>query len=101
MDSPEWVTDIEGKFPLHRAVLKGRRLSAHGRPGLRSGFTAMPQGTKVISAESWGISAWTKTAKIEVSLVDGTSKRYFLKVRITSSINSTSPSEIGWEQSAR
>ena len=61
----------------------------------------MPQGTKIISAGSWGISAWTKTAKIEVSLAEGTSKRYFLKVRPTSSINSMGPSEIGWEHSAR
>lgn len=40
----------------------------------------MPTGTKVISAESWGISAWTKTAKVTVALQDESLKRYFLKV---------------------
>ncbi|KAI4194512.1 MAG: hypothetical protein LQ348_002625 [Seirophora lacunosa] len=39
----------------------------------------MPRGTKIVSAESCGISAWTKTAKISVILEDGTRKRYFLK----------------------
>ncbi|KAK5636840.1 hypothetical protein RRF57_012552 [Xylaria bambusicola] len=33
----------------------------------------------VISAESWGVSAWTKTAKINAVLKDGTTKRYFVK----------------------
>ncbi|KAK1516551.1 hypothetical protein CABS01_06518 [Colletotrichum abscissum] len=41
---------------------------------------AMPIGTKVLSAESWGISAWTKTAKICVILPGDTPKRYFLKL---------------------
>src|SRR6266550_2014702 len=40
----------------------------------------MPKGTKAISAESCGISAWTKTAKVSVILPDGSPKRYFLKV---------------------
>lgn len=41
----------------------------------------MPKGTKVISAETWGLSAWTKTAKISTELADGSAQRYFLKVR--------------------
>ena len=40
----------------------------------------MPQGTNIISAESCGVSAWTKTAKVTVELPDGSLKRYFLKV---------------------
>jgi protein-ribulosamine 3-kinase len=42
----------------------------------------MPEGTKVISAESWGLSAWSKTAKVTVILADGSRTRYFLKVTI-------------------
>lgn len=41
---------------------------------------AMPDGTQIQSAESCGVSAWTKTAKVTVELPDGSSKRYFLKV---------------------
>jgi hypothetical protein len=44
--------------------------------------TAMPEGAKVLSAESWGISAWTKTAKISVVFPDGRRVSYFLKVTI-------------------
>lgn len=40
----------------------------------------MPHGTKIISAESWGVSAWTKTAKVSVILPGGMAKKYFLKV---------------------
>jgi hypothetical protein len=42
----------------------------------------MPEGAKALSAESWGISAWTKTAKISVSFPTGRQERFFLKVRI-------------------
>lgn len=40
----------------------------------------MPSGTTIVSAESCGVSAWTKTAKVSVILPDGSPKRYFLKV---------------------
>ncbi|KAJ5740558.1 hypothetical protein N7493_000430 [Penicillium malachiteum] len=43
---------------------------------------AMPSDTTVVSANSWGASAWTKTAKISVLLSDGTPKNYFLKIRL-------------------
>ncbi|KAK5224070.1 hypothetical protein LTR47_010093 [Exophiala xenobiotica] len=39
----------------------------------------MPKGTRVVSAESCGVSAWTKTAKVSVILQGGSRKRYFLK----------------------
>jgi len=38
-----------------------------------------PNGTKVLSAERYGSSAWTVTARISVELADGTPKRCFLK----------------------
>ncbi|RVX74456.1 hypothetical protein B0A52_01582 [Exophiala mesophila] len=40
----------------------------------------MPPGTKIISAEPSGVSAWTKTAKISVTLPDGKTKKYFLEL---------------------
>ena len=43
-------------------------------------LVAMPKGTKVVSAEACGYSAWTITGRISAVLPDGTSKRYFLKV---------------------
>ncbi|KIW49824.1 hypothetical protein PV05_11470 [Exophiala xenobiotica] len=39
----------------------------------------MPRGTRVVSAESCGVSVWTKTAKVSVILQGGSGKRYFLK----------------------
>lgn len=44
----------------------------------------MPEGTTVISAEAWGLSAWTRTAKISTKLSGGKPQRYFLKVRLMS-----------------
>ena len=35
----------------------------------------------MISAEAYGYSAWTITGRITTVLPDGTSKRYFLKVK--------------------
>ncbi|KAI1214672.1 Fructosamine kinase-domain-containing protein [Annulohypoxylon truncatum] len=61
-DSSEWVSEIKGNFPINRAVLK-----------------VMPNGTRIVSAESNGTSAWSKTAKVSVILQDGTKKNYFLK----------------------
>ena len=43
-------------------------------------IAVMPEGTKVISVEPRGISAWTKTARISVVLPNGNNKKYFLKV---------------------
>ncbi|KAI1480224.1 Fructosamine kinase-domain-containing protein [Daldinia eschscholtzii] len=61
-DSSGFLTGVEGNFPIHKAVLD-----------------VMPSGTRIISAESSGISAWTKTAKVSVMLPDGSPKSYFLK----------------------
>ncbi|CAN8101749.1 unnamed protein product [Discula destructiva] len=63
MDSPgEWLEQIEGNFPIQKAVLD-----------------VMPKGTRILSAESSGISAWTRTAKVSVILSDGSPARFFLK----------------------
>ena len=43
-------------------------------------YTVLPQGAKVSAACSFGISAWTRTARLDVTLPDGTPKSYFLKV---------------------
>ena len=40
----------------------------------------MPEGTTVVSAEAFGYSAWTITARVTAILSDGTPKKYFLKV---------------------
>jgi hypothetical protein len=63
-DSSDWEVGIEGNFPLHKAVV-----------------AVMPSGTKIVSSEFCGVSAWTKTAKVSIILPDGNPKRYFLKVR--------------------
>ena len=44
--------------------------------------TALPPGVKVLSADSFGSSAWSVTARIVAESVDGSSLRYFLKVRV-------------------
>jgi len=62
MNPSEWETEIGGTFRIHRAVTR-----------------AMPVGTRILSAEPCGVSAWTKTAKIDVILSDQSSKSYFLK----------------------
>ncbi|KAK8038030.1 hypothetical protein PG994_014797 [Apiospora phragmitis] len=62
-----WEKGIEGTFRIHKNLIKGTV------PIL------LPEGTRVVSAESCGISAWTKTAKVSAILRDGNPKRYFLK----------------------
>ena len=66
-DSSGWELGIEGNFPIHKAVA-----------------AVMSSGTNVVSSESCGVSAWTKTAKVSVILPDGSPKSYFLKVRLRS-----------------
>ncbi|OQV02733.1 hypothetical protein CLAIMM_07878 [Cladophialophora immunda] len=61
-DSSIWENGVEGNFLVHKAVA-----------------AVMPPGTKVVSAETSGISAWTKTAKVSAILPNGNPKRYFLK----------------------
>lgn len=41
---------------------------------------AIPERTEIISAQSWGISSESKTARLSVKLRDGTPAKYFLKI---------------------
>ena len=56
---------VQGKFHLDEAVLE-----------------QMPKGIEIVSAEAYGVSAWTRTAKVSTTLPDGTYKRYFLKCAV-------------------
>ncbi len=60
-------------------------LTGYEEDGTKTTSTVMPGGTKVVSAESWSMSAWTETAKVSLILPDGSPKGYFLKVNILSS----------------
>jgi hypothetical protein len=84
-DSSEWLQDIEGNFPLHRSIVSGKQAIYFSCSEPSSRPAAIPKDTTVQSAESWGVSAWTKTAKVTVSLQDGSPKRYFLKVNLSAS----------------
>ena len=55
-------SSIKGDFPLDKNVID-----------------QLPEGTKVLSADRYGSSAWTVTARITTELADGTPKKYFLK----------------------
>ncbi|XXH00574.1 hypothetical protein Hte_006922 [Hypoxylon texense] len=61
-DAIGWETGIKGDFPINQAIVK-----------------VMPSGTRVVSAESSGVSAWAKIAKVSVLLLDGSPKNYLLK----------------------
>ncbi|TLS30902.1 hypothetical protein PpBr36_02877 [Pyricularia pennisetigena] len=60
IDIPDFGHDRE---PLDPAILK-----------------ALPRGCKVQSVESHGVSFWNKIGRIDVTLLDGTSKSFFIKV---------------------
>ena len=53
---------IEGDFPIDENVA-----------------AEFPPGTRILSANRAGTSAWTLTARVNVELPDGTPERYFLK----------------------
>lgn len=61
--SLKWEPGIEGDFRVHKAVV-----------------AVMPRKPRIVAAESCGIHTWAKTAKVSAVLLDGSSKRYFLKV---------------------
>lgn len=82
----EWEFGVEGNFPIHKAVVKGNHtIHSYSSAGTDANFAVLPRGTRIMTAESCGISAWTKTAKVSVILSDGSPKRYFLKVTLPSS----------------
>lgn len=53
---------VAGDFPLDQNVINH-----------------FPSGSNVVSAEKYGSSAWTVTARVDVELFDRTRRRYFLK----------------------
>ncbi|KAL2272670.1 hypothetical protein FJTKL_06250 [Diaporthe vaccinii] len=59
------LDDIEGDFPMDAAVI-----------------SLFPPGSVVLSAESYGSSAWTQTGCITVELPDGDIKKYFMKLAL-------------------
>ena len=59
---PEAALTVGGNFPLDKNVI-----------------SCFPEGTKILSADRYGSSAWTVTARIFTELADGTPKKYFLK----------------------
>lgn len=61
-DRPNDLPSVKGDFPLDKAV-----------------FAFLPEGIKIISADRYGSSAWTVTARITTELADGKPKKYFLK----------------------
>ncbi|KAK5717438.1 hypothetical protein LTR17_016125 [Elasticomyces elasticus] len=80
----EWIEEVEGDFLLHKAVLNGMSSVPNGKEylsrteaGLKT--TVMPMGTKVLTAERYGTSAWARTGKITVLSPENEHKRYFLK----------------------
>lgn len=89
-DVSKWEVGIKGNFPIHKAVTKGKDavnvMNACIPQNIPSAnkeifnFAVLPRGTKVVSADSCGVSAWTTTAKVSVILPDGSPKKYFLKV---------------------
>ena len=80
----EWELGVEGNFPIHKAVVKGiSHFTGYPRAGTDTNLAVFPRGTKIMTADSCGISAWTKTAKVSVILPNGSPKRYFLKVDLS------------------
>ncbi|KAI9792950.1 MAG: hypothetical protein M1816_001272 [Peltula sp. TS41687] len=72
-----------------------KKTGDQGKAGLPQGWTkaftldeavveVLPRDTKVLSAEAWGKSAWTTTARVSTIQPNGKPKNYFLKVRIFS-----------------
>ncbi|RYN35641.1 hypothetical protein AA0113_g1281 [Alternaria arborescens] len=50
------------------------------KEGLSTGVEVLLEGSKVLSAHSYGSSAWTVTARLNVILPSGIEKKFFLKV---------------------
>lgn len=81
-----WVEGVEGNFPIPKSVLDGKPIDVPDNQSFTDAkpSTVLPQGSTLVSAERSGVSAWTKTAKLTVKLVDGSLKRHFFKVAIPS-----------------
>ena len=76
-----FVEGVRGDFLLHSAVVDGKLTQPKRIQNAEDcAQKVMPKGTKVLSAERSGTSAWTRTGKITVLTPRGKEKRYFIKV---------------------
>jgi len=66
--APKSYPEIAGNFPLDEAIIE-----------------ALPQDLRIVSADSYGSSAWSVTARINTEKPDGTPARFFLKCTTESS----------------
>ena len=71
-------TAIEGNFPLDAAVVESEP-AINCKFDRLTNLIELPPGTRIVSADSYGSSAWTVTARISSILADGTPKLWFLK----------------------
>ncbi|KAL8994631.1 MAG: hypothetical protein Q9169_005453 [Polycauliona sp. 2 TL-2023] len=63
-----------------QSSLKESSVALGGNAALDEGVIAvLPPGSQVLKASSFGTSAWTNTACIKVQLLNGSTKKYFLK----------------------
>lgn len=67
---------------MDEAVLSSTYNSDEILPSHVDTRAVFPPGSVVLSAESHGSSAWTRTGCITVKLPSGNLKRYFIKVRV-------------------
>lgn len=65
LPNQQTLDEIEGDFPMDSAVI-----------------SLFPPGSVVLSAESYGSSAWTQTGCITIELPDGEFKKYFMKLAL-------------------
>jgi protein-ribulosamine 3-kinase len=77
-----------GDFPLDDAVIQSKCSDMKIQERSTLSVLELPEGTKILSADSYGFSAWTVTARISTILADGSEKHFFLKVSILSQYNS-------------
>jgi protein-ribulosamine 3-kinase len=73
---------VSGNMVIQEEVLAGLLATFVLRAGANDAISpALPGGVKVLSAESYGTSAWSLTGRINAVKPDGSSARYFIKVR--------------------
>ena len=82
--APRSHPEIAGNFPLDEAIIEGFTPSqvSHICSTLTILCEALPRGLTILSADSYGSSAWSVTARINAKKPNGTPARFFLKVRL-------------------
>lgn len=78
----QYVDNVGGNFPMDEAVLSSMYNADEILPSHVDTPAVFPPGSVVLSAESHGLSTWTRTGCITVKLPSGDLKRYFIKVRV-------------------